>query len=39
MDVGFAKEQPRDAAFRHAIEEECKRLRAFLVIETKSIVN
>jgi uncharacterized protein YcaQ len=34
MDIGFAKEQPRDAAFRHALEAESRRLRAFLGIET-----
>jgi uncharacterized protein YcaQ len=34
MDVGFAKEQPRDAAFRLALDEEYNRIKAFLGMAT-----
>jgi uncharacterized protein YcaQ len=34
MDVGFAKKQPRDTAFRLALEEEFERIKAFLEVES-----
>lgn len=34
MDVGFAKKQPRDTAFRLALEEEFERIKAFLEMES-----
>jgi uncharacterized protein len=33
FSVGFVKRRPRDAAFRHALEEECERLSSFLGTE------
>lgn len=32
-EIGFAKRQPRGAAFRRALEEECERLSSFLGLQ------